>query len=193
MSFSKLLLFIGALLLPWLILFLLFGGMSEQDAFGKSKKRPYLIQGFIQFSHFVFNLPLLFIINVLWFLFIVLPFVTPLALAIMMIMGRIELNFITLLLLLASLIWMLFTYTKLEKWSSGDRTQIGYRKRIRWLTHAILSIKKENLSKRAKDSSDKHVICHYCNGYGELATKDKRQEEGTTCPHCLGTGWVAEK
>lgn len=54
--------------------------------------------------------------------------------------------------------------------------------------------KKDNLSKPkvAKNSSDNQVICHYCNGYGVLVAKDKGTDKSTTCPHCLGTGWVDE-
>jgi len=112
---SKYLLFIGALLLPWLILFLIFGGLIKEDTFRERKKRPYLIQGFLEFSHFVSRLPLLFALNVFYFFFIVLSFVIPFLLLILIIHEDIELNFLTFLFLCISFIWMLFTYRKLRK------------------------------------------------------------------------------
>lgn len=115
MSLSKFFLFIGILLLPWLILFLIFGGLIKEDTFLKRKKRPYLIEGFFEFLLFVLKLPLLFGINVFYFLFIVLPFATPFLLVILIITNDIELNFLTFLFLCISVIWMLFTYRKLRE------------------------------------------------------------------------------
>jgi len=47
--------------------------------------------------------------------------------------------------------------------------------------------------KETEGYSDKKVICHYCNGYGELMDKGKGKKKGTICPHCSGAGWIMEE
>ena len=49
---------------------------------------------------------------------------------------------------------------------------------------------KKSERKRAPKESEGKIICHYCNGYGELMDKGKGREAGTICPHCSGTGWI---
>ena len=49
---------------------------------------------------------------------------------------------------------------------------------------------KKSERKRAPKETEGKIICHYCNGYGELMDKGKGMEEGTICPHCSGTGWI---
>lgn len=49
---------------------------------------------------------------------------------------------------------------------------------------------KKSERKRAPKETEGKIICHYCNGYGELMDKGKGMEKGTICPHCSGTGWV---
>lgn len=44
-----------------------------------------------------------------------------------------------------------------------------------------------------KGNFNKKVICHYCNGYGELVDKRKGNKKGTTCRHCSGTGWIIKE
>jgi len=47
--------------------------------------------------------------------------------------------------------------------------------------------------KETEGNSDKKVICHYCNGYGELMDKGKGRKKRTICPHCSGAGWITEE
>jgi len=60
------------------------------------------------------------------------------------------------------------------------------------LSSPSMRYQRSSTQKGTEGSVGKGVICHHCNGYGELITKTEGQKKSTICPHCCGTGWTLE-